>query len=135
MSTQAHDSFEIVGNALARLKDALEESQGAPPGSLLIDGTIQRFEFCAELMWKLFRRLILEAKQNVEPFPKPVMQKAYAAGWLDDENLWLSMLDDRNKTSHTYRQSLAKEIYDRIQIYYPIMQKTYDNLFKKYHSL
>ena len=133
MNQMAEDSFENVGNALSRLKEALDESKDAAVGSLMIDGTIQRFEFCTEMMWKLFRRLILEEKQNVEPFPKPVMQKAYAAGWIDNEKLWLAMLDDRNKTSHTYKQQLALDIYNRIKIYYPMMQAAYDQLHAKFH--
>lgn len=132
MSKMADDSFENVGNALARLHEALEESAGAADGSLAIDGTIQRFEFCIELFWKMLRRLLAEERQDVSPLPKSVMQKAYAAGWLHDEAIWLAMLDDRNKTSHTYKQKLAKEIYDRIKTYYPIMQKTFDSLKEKY---
>lgn len=135
MNALVEDSFENVGNALTRLQEALEQSQGAPEGSLMIDGTIQRFEFCIEMIWKLLRRLILDAKQEVEPFPKPVMQKSYAAGWLKDEKLWLDMLDDRNKTSHTYKQKLAKEIYERIRTYYPEMQATFDMLKKRYSHL
>ncbi|NBX02889.1 MAG: nucleotidyltransferase [Alphaproteobacteria bacterium] len=126
----SEDSFDNVGNALRRLNEALLRSTD---DSLVIDATIQRFEFCIELMWKLFRRLILEEKQNVEPFPKPVMQKAYAAGWIDNEKLWLDMLDDRNKTSHTYKQQLAHDIYNRIKTYYPMMQTTYDRLHAKFH--
>jgi hypothetical protein len=38
-------SLENLGNALLRLKDALQESQ---LNALVIDGTIQRFEFVIE---------------------------------------------------------------------------------------
>lgn len=135
MSELVEDSFENVGNALTRLHDALEQSKGAALGSLLIDGTIQRFEFCVELMWKLLRRLVLESGQEVEPFPKPIMQKAYAAGWIDSEKLWLDMLKDRNKTSHTYNQLLAKEIHERIYLYYPEIRSTYDMLKQRFSHL
>lgn len=134
MNELTEDSFENVGNALVRLKEALEQSANAVVGSLAIDGTIQRFEFCVELFWKLLRRLLSAQKQEVTPLPKPIMQKAYAVGWIHDEKLWLDMLDDRNKTSHTYNQALAKEIYERIKLYYPVMQSTFDTLFNSYSS-
>ena len=132
MNELAQDSFENVGNALWRLKEALDESEGAVRGSLMIDGTIQRFEFSIELFWKLLRWLLMEQGQEVMPLPKPIMQKAYAVGWLDHETLWLCMLKDRNQTSHTYKQQLAQEIYDRIKMYYPVMQSTYDALRANY---
>lgn len=131
MKEQTKDSFTNTGNALARLREALAES-GAVEDTLKIDGTIQRFEFCIELMWKLFQRLLLSEGQDIQPLPKPIMQKAYAVGWIDDEKLWLGMLDDRNKTSHTYQQALAREIYSRIRQYYPVLQATYDKLVANY---
>jgi predicted nucleotidyltransferase len=51
---------------------------------------------------------------------------------IDDEEIWLTMLKDRNQTSHTYEEELATQIYHHIQTYYPVMQKTYLRLNEKY---
>lgn len=134
MNEKLQDAFDNAGEALLRLREALEESSQLPGNLLMRDGTIQRFEFCIELLWKLLRRLLLEEKQDVVALPKPIMHKAYAVGWLNEEKLWLDMLDDRNQTSHTYNQQLAKEIYERIKTYYPLMQSTFDRLYSQYHN-
>ena len=130
MNIQLEDSFENLGNALSRLREAVEQTAAA--NSLEMDGTIQRFEFCIDQTWKWLRRLLLAQGQDVPPLPKAVLQKAYMVGWLEDEKMWLAMLDDRNQTSHTYNRELAKEIYQRIKIYYPVMQSIFDHLRNKY---
>lgn len=44
-----------LGNAIARLREALDEP---PENPLLVDETIQRFEFTFELFWKTFKALL-----------------------------------------------------------------------------
>ncbi|AIF81871.1 nucleotidyltransferase substrate binding protein [endosymbiont of Acanthamoeba sp. UWC8] len=65
-------------------------------------------------------------------FPKEVLREAYAAKMIEDEKLWLKMLEDRNKTSHTYDEELAYKIYCNIKLYHPVMQSTYNTLCEKF---
>ncbi len=44
------------------------------------------------------------------------------------------MLDDRNNTSHTYDEDLARNILKNIKLYLPIFEQTYQTLKAKYHS-
>jgi uncharacterized protein with HEPN domain len=39
-----------------------------------------------------------------------------------DEAGWLELLDMRNATSHTYRESLAREVYERIRVRAPMLK-------------
>ncbi len=41
----------------------------------------------------------------------------FSLGWIDGEPLWLRMLDDRNRTTHTYNEAVAEEIYARLESY------------------
>lgn len=50
--------------------------------------------------------------------PRESMTEAYKAKWIDNENLWLSILKDRNETSHIYDENKAMEIYQRIKTVY-----------------
>ena len=52
-------------------------------------------------------------------YPKEVIKEAYAVGIINDEDLWIHMLLDRNMTSHTYNKKLADEIYEHIKNYTP----------------
>jgi nucleotidyltransferase substrate binding protein (TIGR01987 family) len=116
--------FDDLGRSLDRLAEALGISAEEP---LAIDGTIQRFEFTFELFWKAVRRLL--ARQGVEAnSPKAVLQQAYRLGWLDDEPKWLKVLEDRNLTSHTYREPLALEIYGRIPAHHAAMREVVEKL-------
>lgn len=83
-----------------------------------VDATIQRFKFTIELFWKLLKKIVQNKGVEVT-YPKDVIQKSYVGGLITDEQLWITMMYDRNMTSHTYNQDLADEIYARIKIYAP----------------
>lgn len=108
---------------MKRLSEALEEE--ANP--LAVDGTIQRFDFVIELFWKTLKRLL--ELEGIQAFtPRETLQAAYTAHWLEDEILWLQMLNDRNKTSHIYNAEMAYKIYQNIKVYYPELNSTYNFL-------
>lgn len=50
--------------------------------------------------------------------PRDTLQKAYQFNWIDNETVWLDMMDNRNLTFHTYREEYAKKIYSHIKCYY-----------------
>ncbi|MEN8236864.1 MAG: HI0074 family nucleotidyltransferase substrate-binding subunit [Pseudomonadota bacterium] len=121
--------FGNLGNALERLGEALE--QPVDDKGMNRDATIQRFEFTIELFWKVLRKLLLREKIKVSTL-KETLRQAYASQWIDEEALWLSMMDDRNNTSHVYHEEKAIEIYQHIQTYHPIMVRTYEFLKQKF---
>jgi hypothetical protein len=49
-------SFENLERALSRLEEALGVDR---KNSLMMDGTIYRFEFTVETYWKMLKRLLL----------------------------------------------------------------------------
>jgi nucleotidyltransferase substrate binding protein (TIGR01987 family) len=122
------DSLQSLESALKRLGEALAEDS---PNPLAIDGTIQRFEFVFELMWKTFKRA-LEIEGIKCQTPRETLKAAYQIGWIDVEELWLQMLDDRNMTSHTYDEPTANQIYANIQTYYPEILKVTQFIRQKY---
>jgi nucleotidyltransferase substrate binding protein (TIGR01987 family) len=124
MIEKPRQSLANLGRALDRLGEALDEPTTNP---LAIDGTIQRFEFAVELCWKTFRRL-LEAEGVSVATPREAMREAYRAGWLADEDAWLQMLRDRNKSSHLYSEGVARDIYDNIRTYFPEMRSAYETV-------
>ncbi len=88
-------------------------------------GIIQAFEFTFEQAWKAVQKLA--GKQGVTvASPKSAFQFALNTGWIrvDDEQKWLDMIIDRNLTSHTYQESHAKEVVERISLIYVKMFQT-----------
>ena len=123
-------SLQKLGDAMNSLDSAINTQPS--PNRIHIDATIQRFEFSIELFWLLLRGIIRSKGIENVSFPKDVLITAFSHQLIKDEQLWLSMLDDRNKTSHTYDEKLADEIYSRIKSYFPIMKLTFEDLKEGY---
>ena len=49
--------------------------------------------------------------------PREALRVALRLAWISDESFWLRMLDDRNRTSHTYNEAVAEEIFSRLATY------------------
>lgn len=131
MYSRLTDRLGDLGRALDRLDQALTVPLDNP---LAVDGTIQRFEFTFELAWKAMKDAL--AAEGVEAkTPKSALRGAFAVGWLDDEEAWLQMLDDRNLSSHVYREEVAAEIYDRICTNAPQLREAFDALVAYERSL
>lgn len=104
-------------NALSRLHEAIEEEETSK--SLAVrDGAIQRFEFTSELAWKTLREYLLSEGVSDINSPKKVMREAYNNDLIENADGWISILDDRNLTSHIYDEEDTAEIYNRIKTEY-----------------
>ncbi len=103
---QLERSIDLFTRAVRRLADACEQKENG----YVRDAAIQRFEFSYELAWKMLKRkLSVEGLEAATP--REAVQQALSAGLLEDGNLWTEMHRMRNQTSHTYDESLAKEVY------------------------
>ncbi|MGB0721916.1 MAG: HI0074 family nucleotidyltransferase substrate-binding subunit [Gammaproteobacteria bacterium] len=103
-----------LAKALARFQEALAE----PETDMNRDATIQRFEFTVELAWKSIQ-IALRSEGSDCASPKACLRAAFKQGWLDDEGLWLAMLEDRNRASHSYDEKFARQLYARLRDYPP----------------
>lgn len=109
--------------SLTRLKEVLKEKKTV----IIRDSTIQRFEFSFELFWKVLKKILLyEGEESTTP--RDTIAKAYRYSLINDEDLWIEMMNDRNKTSHMYDESSAELIYHKIAQYTPLMLNTFFKL-------
>ena len=72
-------------------------------------GTIQAFEYCFELVWKIMKRL-LEERGKIANSPKETFRMAALEGFISDPEIWFDFLRKRNLTVHTYQESEAENI-------------------------
>ena len=115
-------------NCLQRLEEILNRDAKKDPD--LIDGTIQRFEFTFEIAWKLMREILVDRGVSVNS-PKMTIKESFREKFFKDGDGWIKMLEDRNLTSHTYKQDLAKEIYERIKNkHYILLKKLKEQMSK-----
>lgn len=97
-----------------------------------IDACIHRFEYTYELFWRLLKKIV-ESEGGEAPFPKIAFQAAYQANLIDNENIWLAMLQARNLTTHTYNVELADKVYNDIKHFFPVIQASFKEIAHKYH--
>lgn len=108
--------LEDLKNANNRLKEVYRLEPTQPHQ----DAAIKRFEFTFELSWKLMQ----EANEYLgkpSSGPKPSIRTAAEKEVIDNPEAWLEFLEARNLTSHTYKQPLAKQIYERVINFPPLV--------------
>jgi len=114
MAKRWEERIADLDKAIKRLGDAIEESK-VIESSTLQDGVIQRFEFTLELSWKVMKYYlnsegVIEAKA-----PRSTVRQGFVYGIIEDANIWMDMIEDRNLTTHTYSESMANTIYLKIR--------------------
>lgn len=72
------------------------------------DASIQRFEFCVELSWKLAKKIMGSTSATAKPVVREMLQN----GLIDNFDDWFDFIEARNKSSHTYDEAIAKDVYD-----------------------
>ena len=82
---------------------------------IVYDGVIQRFEFTFDLSWKLMKLFLEYTGISELRSPRATIRQAYAYGLVEDGDLWIDMMVDRNKTSHIYDEAETKLIYIKIK--------------------
>lgn len=92
-------------------------------------GLIQSFEYTYELAWTTIKDYY--AHQGVTDIQgsRDAFRLAANRELITDAPSWMKMVDSRIKTSHTYDESIAKEIVSLIlQSYYPMLQTLHAKL-------
>lgn len=96
------------------------------------DSAIKRFEFTVELAWKSVQKFLRNQKIICRS-PKECLKEAFKFGLMEDDPKWLTMIEDRNLTTHTYDEKFAEKIYRRLPLYINLLktlQKNFKHLSK-----
>ncbi len=103
--------FRQFAEAHCRLKEAVNLKQET---DIKRDAVIKRFEFTYELLWKTYKKIA--RLQKLDYFsPKACFQFAFKSGLIEDEQLFVEIIDARNKTTHVYSEEEAKKIYNFVK--------------------
>lgn len=114
LMSKFEEKYSKFCDAIKRLEEAVSDFENTALSSVR-DGTIQRFEFCTELAWKTVRECLAEQGFIELNSPKEVMKKAYEYKLIDNDTLWIEILNSRNLTSHVYDEATAAMIFDNIK--------------------
>jgi nucleotidyltransferase substrate binding protein (TIGR01987 family) len=115
-------AFRLLREALADV-DSLSELEK--------EGAIQRFEFTVELAWKTLKDYLEHSGVVLEQnTPKQVIKQAFAAKLINDGQIWVEILDWRNRMSHTYDEAVFNEaVHEIAKRFLGAFQELY-NFFK-----
>lgn len=116
---RAQDGLMYFERALERFRIVAEEREqwaAEGHGDIVLDVAVKRFEFTYEMAWKALMRILdylgIDARA-----PRPIFKEAYAQGLLNDEQVWLDMIEMRNLSSHIYDEHEISRILVELERY------------------
>lgn len=126
MATVSVQEFE---KALSALREGLNFTNGVDAQTYKIgrDACIQRFEVCVELAWKTSAKILGSSSTTA----KPVIREMAQNHLIQDVQMWFDFIEARNKSSHTYDEVIAKEVFEMVQKFMPEGENLLKNLNKK----
>lgn len=121
-------SLEELKKAVAALKESVEYCEDNQSNikvyKIARDASIQRFEFCIELSWKHAKKVMGSSSGT----PKPVIREMLQNGMIGSFEMWFDFIEARNKSSHTYDEEIAREVYNSAKSFCLEVDKLVDKM-------
>ncbi|MDF1589158.1 MAG: nucleotidyltransferase substrate binding protein [Gammaproteobacteria bacterium] len=106
--------FENYLKALGQLQSALSVYD-ASAEALIKEGILQRFEFTHELAWKVMKDYLeYEGHQGITG-SRSASRLAFNLGLVTDGQVWMDMIESRNRTVHTYDERVLEQEFAKVQ--------------------
>jgi len=102
--------FHNYKKALAVLKNAVELAASRGLSDLEKQGMIQAFEFTIEMAWNVMKDYLEEQGITGIVGSKGAVRQAFSKGLIEDGQVWMDMIKDRNLASHSYDEKAADEL-------------------------
>ena len=117
------------------LETAKEQDLG---NEFIVSGIIDKFFVQFELGWKVLKELLTyEGVASAgSGSPREIIKQAFRFYPCIEEDVWLSMLAQRNSLTHIYDAQAARRLMETIiRDYIPAFQKLEDGILHRYHEL
>ena len=129
----AKDKFQqrmlSLGKALKLLQDVHSVYLKQPNEEIYQMALIQSFEFSFELSWNVIKYFIEYNELAQLRYARDVIKQAFHKGIISDGQVWLDMLENRNKLSHVYDKALTKDVIQQIsKVYVKLIEDLYIRL-------
>jgi nucleotidyltransferase substrate binding protein (TIGR01987 family) len=91
-----------------------------PEDAIVRDACIQRFEFTFEMAWRALQMHAM--REGIEcASPRECIRVGFRLRVIDNDPRWMAMVEDRNRTSHTYDEDSAIAIYRALPGYAEVL--------------
>lgn len=106
--------YENYLKALGQLSDALSKYDETAD-ALIKEGILQRFEFTHELAWKVMKDYLeYEGHQGITG-SRSASRLAFSLGLVKDGQVWMDMVESRNRIVHTYDERVLEMEFCKVQ--------------------
>ena len=105
--------FDNFNRAVLYMSKALDAYQKDQKNDLYKLALIGSFQFSFELAWKCLKDFLNYSGVHVS-LPRDVIKQAFHHQLIQDGQLWIDMLDDRNLIAHVYDEKKADAAVLRI---------------------
>ncbi len=109
------DAKTFIERDLKDLDNELDnESVEEVLDEIVREALIQRFEYTHELAWNVMKDFLTDKGVLNLYGSKDSTREAFRVGIIDEGDVWMEMIRSRNKSSHTYNEDTARNIYLKI---------------------
>ena len=109
------DNYHRAVDSLRQALDLMAERELSPLERL---GVIQVFKTCWELGWRLMADCLQSQGDAGQSGARDVIREAFRQELIGNGQIWMSMLQDRNRTAHTYNEATMLELLSAIRTSY-----------------
>ncbi|MDR9499937.1 MAG: nucleotidyltransferase substrate binding protein [Hydrogenovibrio sp.] len=110
--------FDHFKKAYAQLQDALALMETRPLSNIEKQGAIHTYEFTYELAWNVLRDYLVWQGTETLSGSRDAIREGFKRELISDGHAWLAMLQDRNRTVHTYNEETANQILEQLRSRY-----------------
>jgi nucleotidyltransferase substrate binding protein (TIGR01987 family) len=120
--TKLEESVKYIQHNFLDDEDELDtEDLGYVVDELIKEGLIQRFEYTHELAWNVMKDYAFFQGNSTVGGSRDATREAFKLQIINNPDTWMDMIQSRNKTSHTYNEETANEIFGKIiNEYFPL---------------
>ncbi len=106
--------FQNFEKAYDKFEFALSHFNKEQENELYQMALIQTFEFTYELGWKTIKDYLRYSGIKKANLPREVIKHGFQNQIIEDGQVWINMMEDRNLMAHTYNEENARKAVARI---------------------
>ena len=116
MTLRWEQRFSNFTKVCRKLTEAVTytRDQSQHSNDLFRDGIIHRFEYTHELAWNVMKDYARYQGIDHVGGSRDATREAFQLGLIKEGEIWMDMIISSNKTTHTYEEDTANEIYNKI---------------------
>jgi len=112
-------SIGFINQHFTHNEDSHEVGQlNSIESEMIKEGLIQRFEYTHELAWNVMKDYAEYQGKSDIGGSLDATREAFKLKLISNGDAWMDMIASRNKTSHTYNDQIADDIYNKILSWY-----------------